>query len=204
MNGLLWVIILSAPQSIFSPNQKYQGVVEYDQVIDLTVMSFIMLGEHGETLYVKTSPPAMTFYVNDNGTVFATNESQLFFYDKAGHDTLLKGLEYPNGFGFSPDHKLFFASDRNELAAYCTCGRLRHQFKPCRLFASADQGSVVATVVNDTLALYRNGREQYKITLATPYVHEIRFTPDGKQIVLKEPNGTETFDSLTGTKVEAP
>ncbi len=204
MIGLLSVIVLSAPQSVFSPNQKYQGVVEYAQVVDLTVMSFIMLGEHGETLYVKTSPPAMTFYVNDNGTVFATNESQLYFYDKTGRDTMLKGLEHPNGFGFSPDHALFFASDKTELAAYCPCGRLLRQFKPCRLFASSDQGSIVATVVNDTLIIYHKGRDQYQITLATPYIHEIRITPDGKQVILKEPDGTETFDALTGTKVEAP
>lgn len=200
----LLMIILPASQSVFSPNQKFQGVVEYDQAIDLTVLSFIMLNEKGETMYVKKSPAAMTFYVNDNGTVFATNESQLFYYDRSGRDTMLKGLEYPNGFGFSPDHALFFASDKNELAAYCICGRLQQQLKPCRLFASSDQGSVVATVTDDTLIIYLKGRDRYKITLATPYIHELRITPDGKQIVLKEPDGTEAFDALTGTKVEAP
>lgn len=204
MFALLSVIIVSAPHSIFSPNHRFQAVVEYGQTIDLTVLSFTMLDEKGGTRYVKISPAAITFYVNDDGSVFATNETGLFYYDQAGRDTLLKRLEYPNGFGFSPDHALFFASDRQELAAYSPEGQLWQRFKPCRLFASADRGSVVATVTDDTLSIYHQGQNRYKIGLSTPYIHELHITPDGQRITLKEPDGTEAFDAITGEEMEAP
>lgn len=204
MVALLSVIIVSAPHSIFSPNHRFQAVVEYGKTIDLTVLSFTLLDENGGTLYVKTSPAAITFYVNDNGSVFATNETGLFHYDQAGRDTLLKRLEYPNGFGFSPDHVLFFASDRQELAAYSIDGQLWQKFKPCRLFASADRGSVVATVTDDTLLIYHKGEDRHKISLATPFIHELRISPDGLQVVLKEPDGTEAFNATTGEKMEEP
>lgn len=204
MIGWLLMVTLSASQSVFSPNQQFQGIIEYTEKIDLTTRTFTLLNAAGETLYTKISPPAITFYVNNPGTVFAADEGNLFYYNTTGQDTILKNLHYPNGFGFSPDYTVFFASDKDGLNSYGLDGRPRHIYQPCRLFASAENEMVVAAVVNDTLTIYHDGQLRFTVTLATPYIHEITITPDGRIITLKEPEGIELFDAITGKKLEAP
>jgi sugar lactone lactonase YvrE len=195
-------IVLFSTQSVFSPHGQYQGIIEYASAIDLTTVSFTLTNAAGDTLYTKTDPEPITFYVTDDATVFATNETKLFFYRQNGRDTLLKNLNFPNGFGFSPDHSLFFASDRNEITAYCSGGKLQLRLKPARLFASSDRGSKIATVSNDTLVIYHEGKEKHVVKLATPFIHELKISPDGQTIYLKEPVGKEIFDVDTGLKLE--
>jgi len=195
-------IFLLSTQSVFSPNGKYQGIIEYAMVIDLTTVSFTLIDAAGDTLYTKSNPEPITFYVTDDATVFATSESKLFFYRQNGSDTLLKNLKYPNGFGFSPDHSLFFASDRDEITGYCTGGKLLLRLKPARLFASSAQGLKIATVSGDTLLIYQEGKEKHIIKLATPFIHELSFSPDGQTVLLKEPDGKEIFDANSGKKME--
>lgn len=201
IESLLTLVLLSA-QTVFSPNGHYQGIIEYASVIDLTTLSFTLTDTAGDTLYTKLNPEPITYYVTDDATVFATNETKLYFYLRNGRDTLLKNLNYPNGFGFSPDYSLFFASDRDELTAYCTGGKLRLRLKPARLFASTAQGMTVATVSGDTLIIYHEGKEKYAVKLATPFIHELAFSPDEQSILLKEPSGKEIFDANSGKKRE--
>lgn len=201
MESILTMVLLST-QSVFSPRGQYQGIIEYASVIDLTTVSFTLTNAAGDTLYTKTDPEPITFYVTDDATVFATNETKLFFYRQNGKDTLLKDLNFPNGFGFSPDHSLFFASDRDEITAYCSGGKLQLRLKPARLFASTNRGMKIATVSGDTLIIYHEGKEKYVVKLATPFIHELSFSPDGKTICLKEPAGKETLDADSGLKLE--
>jgi DNA-binding beta-propeller fold protein YncE len=198
---LLLTTLLSA-QSVFSTNNKYQGIIEYANTINLTTVSFTLVNASGETLYTKSNPEAITFFVTNAGTVFATTEKRLFFYDSSGKDTLLKDLNYPNGFGFSPDNARFFASDKNDLVAYCPCGRLKLRLKPARLFASTARAKIVVAVSNDTLIIYRDGKEKHTLTLATPYIHNVAFSDDGRYVILKEPSGRERFEVYSGKKME--
>jgi hypothetical protein len=199
--SVLTIILLSA-QSVFSPQGRYQGIVEYASNIELTTVSFTLTNAAGETLYRKDNPEPITYYVTDDATVFATSETKLFFYRPNGRDTLLQVLNFPNGFGFSPDQELFFASDRDGIAAYCSGGKLRLSLKPARLFASTDRGSKIAAVSNDTLFVYHEDEEKFVIKLATPFIHELSFSPDGQAILLKEPSGREVYDANSGKKLE--
>lgn len=202
MFGVFLVAYFFTAQSVFSPQGKYQGIIDYASAIDLTTVSFTLTDAAGDTLYTKVDPEPITFYVTDAATVFAANEKKLFFYRQNGRDTLLKDLNFPNGFGFSPDHSLFFASDRDEITIYCLGGKLQLRLKPARLFASTSQGSKIATVSNDTLVIYHEGKEKYVVQLATPYIHELSFSRDGQKIILKEPDGKEIIDADTGKKME--
>ena len=202
MLGSIIIIFLLSSQSVFSPNGQYQGIIEYASVIDLTTLTFTLIDTAGDTLYTKFNPGPITYYVTDDATVFATNETKLYYYLPNGRDTLLKNLNYPNGFGFSPDYSLFFASDRDEITVYCTGGKLLLQLKPARLFASTTQGLKIATVSGDTLIIYQEGKEKHIIKLATPYIHELSFSPDGQTVSLKEPDGKEIFDANSGKKME--
>ena len=97
IESLLTLVLLSA-QTVFSPNGHYQGIIEYASVIDLTTLSFTLTDTAGDTLYTKLNPEPITYYVTDDATVFATNETKLYFYLLNGRDTLLKNLNYPDLF----------------------------------------------------------------------------------------------------------
>jgi hypothetical protein len=202
MSVYVLTLILISAQSVFSPNGRYQGIIEYAPDINLTTVSFTLTNAAGETLYRKIDPEPITYYVTDDATVFATSETKLFFYRPSGRDTLLKNLNFPNGFGFSPDYELFFASDRDEIAGYCSGGKLQLRLKPARLFASTTHGSRIAAVSNDTLVIYHEGEEKFLLKLATPFIHELSFSPDGQTVWLKEPDGREIFDANSGKKME--
>ncbi len=183
--------------SIKSNNGEFLGEVNYTGGTELVTSSFSLYTQNGELLYSLYKPSAITFFISNSGIVFATNEKEIFHYDLSGNIKKIKDLEYPNGFGFSPDNTLFFASDRKGIYAFSITGESIHQYNPGRLFVSTDRGEKFCVVSNDTLFFYENTELKFIKTLPTPYIHSINFTENDNGITVKMPHGTEIIDITT-------
>ncbi|MCX7995170.1 MAG: SMP-30/gluconolactonase/LRE family protein [candidate division WOR-3 bacterium] len=171
--NVLNLIIFSI--TISSANGAFIGDISYSGDTELSTTSFKLYDRDGNMLYHIINPDAITFFISNSGTVFATNEQNLYFYKLNGEIKILKELHYPNGFGFSPDNKIFFASDRDGLYAYSTSGNLVYQFNPGRLFTSTEKADHVAVVSNDTVFFYEKGKLKSVSVLQNPFVRKIQF-----------------------------
>ena len=189
--------------NIWSDGGLYQASIAYGGGVEFFVETFALANQNGETMYTKENPYAHTFYLSDSGVVFALDEKRLYFYDQNGSEMFLKDLNCPNGFGFSPDNYLFFASDKDGILAYSNRGELVYQLNPGRLFSSTIEGKMVAVISADTLFVYENGIHKFTKKISTPYIRSLSFSDDEKTIMLEIPSGIEVFDSRTGKRLGA-
>jgi hypothetical protein len=192
-------IMLLLSYTIRSNNGVYRGTIVYGRDAHLAVESFTLY-QNDELVYTREKPDVSTFFLGNTGKVFALNDKCLYLYSQSGEALLLKELNYPNGFGFSPDNLLFFASDKDGVFAYSENGALVYTFKPGRLFASTEQGKMVAIISLDTLFLYEDGIQKFQWQLRTPYARTVFFSKDEGTIVVEEPSENEIFNFYTGKK----
>jgi hypothetical protein len=197
---ILSLIILS--WTFHSDNGQYTGEAIYTGGTELTTVSFTLC-DRGVKLYSLSKPDAITFFISNSGSVFAASEHELFCYDVTGKILFRKRLEYPNGFGFSPDNSVFFASDRDALTAYAANGNIVYSLAPCRLFASTEDASKIAALTNDTLLVYENGRLTSTRILETPYARSLYFEDRGT-IKVDHPGFTETITIKDDARLEEP
>jgi hypothetical protein len=167
----------------------------------LSVESFTLYNQNDEVVYTKEKPRTHTFCISDAGTVFALNEKQLYLYNQNGLEIFLKNLNYPNGFKFSPDNVLFFASDKDGIFVYSNEGALVYALNPGRLFSSTVKGKTIAIISTDTIFVYEHGVQKFVKKLATPYVRTLSFSEDETSIIIKEPAGVEVIDVQTGKRL---
>jgi len=207
--GLIGVVVallflMSIAQATSSSdNGLYHASIAYGGGVDFLTESFALYNQDGEIMYTKENPDARTFYISDSGVVFALSDKHLYLYDQNGDEVTLKNLYYPNGFGFSPDNFLFFASDKDGIFAYSNDGELIYHFNPGRLFSSTVRGKMVAIISTDTLFVYENGIQKFTRKLSTPYTRRLLFSDNEKSIMVEIPSGIEIFDSQTGERVGA-
>ncbi len=194
ITNVLTLIIFTL--TIKSPNGAYVGNVVYMGNTEIATASFKLYDHNGNMLYHIINPEAISFFISNSGEVFATNEQNLYLYKTDGQILHLKKLNYPNGFGFSPDHTIFFASDRDGIYAYSLSGRLIYQFKPGRLFVSTNFAEKVAIVSNDTLTYYENGELKFLKIIPSPFVRGLEFFDSEKIIKLELPDRIEEIKIL--------
>ncbi len=192
-------LFICASISINSDNGLFRASVQYGGGAELVTETFELYDHGGDIIYAKRDIPLNTFFISNTGSVFALNEHRLCFFRRDGKETALRDLVCPNGFGFSPDRSLFFASDREGIFAYALDGALVHTYGPGRLFATAEHGEHVAAVSADTLLVYDNGRLADKEPLRSPYVWEVRFSDDAKRIFVHFKDAIDVYDMKTRT-----
>uniref|UniRef100_A0A7C4X825 WD40 repeat domain-containing protein n=1 Tax=candidate division WOR-3 bacterium TaxID=2052148 RepID=A0A7C4X825_UNCW3 len=178
---------------IKSNNGEFRGEVIYTCGLELIASSFTLYNNRGEKIYSLSEPKGNTFFISDFGVVFATDEQGIYFYDKGGKTKELKRLNYPNGFNFSPDNSLFFASDRDGIYVFSMSGDLIYRLNPGRLFLSTETGERIFVVSNDTLLFYKNGKLASVKVLPTPYIREINFTEDREGVIIRMREGVDTL-----------
>jgi hypothetical protein len=186
------LIILVLGYAIGSQNGMFRAEISYRNGPVLMTSAFALYNKKDEIIYQKTEIEATTFFISNQGTVFALDEARVSFYDPAGGEKILKVLHYPNGAGFSSDQTVFFISDQTGISAYSLDGDLVHFLKPGRLFEGQGRGRIVATISNDTLSIYDDGVERFVYRLSTPYARSLRFSDD--KIIVEEPVRDEVFD----------
>jgi len=202
MSEIFLSVILLFPHTISSDNELFHGVTIYGKGMELAAESFTLYNQNYEIVYTRENPDANTFFISNTGVVFALNEKRLYRYNQNGEELLLKNLNYPNGFGFSTDNFLFFASDKDGIFAYSNEGDLIYKLNPGRLFASTAKGRLVAIISTDTLFIYEDGIHKFMKRLSTPYARNVSFSNDEKSIIVKEPTKIEMFDSQTDQELQ--
>ena len=195
MNVLISSLLFLLTLDLYSDNRMFHGVVRYSGGADLFTKTFVLYDQYGDIMYEKGDIPLHTFFISNTGSVFALNEYHLYLYQQDGSEMMLRELVYPNGFGFSPDGSLFFASDREGIFAYSHDGMLSSVYRPGRLFASTERGSWVAVISADTLFVYEHGNLRDTVFLPSPYARDVSFPTDEEQIRVRFSAGYDIYNT---------
>lgn len=188
LNVVLLMIV--AQITVTSPDQQYSAHIDYYPGTELVTQALTL--KHDNTLcFVKNSPGGVTFFVNNQGSIFGIGERALYFYDVLGNEILLKHLNAPNGFDFSPDNTIFFASDIDGLWAYDCEGSVKYRFPASRLFSCNENAEIVAMVSAESLFVFDHGERIYSALLSSPYVWSIELREDNGLILLHLPSATD-------------
>jgi len=195
MNGLIINLIIFFSVNVSSNNGRYHASVRYQGGTELITESLTLYDRYNNVVYTKNNIAVNTFFISDDGNVFALDEHRLYFYRLDGSEMILKELSYPNGFGFSPDITVFYASDREGLFAYSDEGNLVCTYSPGRLFASTANGESVVVISADTLFVYENGGLTDTEFLTSPYARDVYFSGDAKSVVIQIQGSTKIYDT---------
>ena len=195
MNVLISSLLFLLSLDLYSDNRMFHGVVRYAGGADLFTKTFVLYDQYGDIIYEKGDIPLHTFFISNTGSVFALNEYHLYLYQRDGSEMMLRELVYPNGFGFSPDGSLFFASDREGIFAYSHDGMLSSVYRPGRLFASTERGSWVAVISADTLFVYEHGNLRDTVFLPSPYARDVSFPTDEEHIQVRFSAGYDIYNT---------
>lgn len=195
------VFFISTVCTFVSENGQYQVSVTFHGGTVFEAEQFSLRGRDNVVIYHVDDPGVQTFFVSNQGTVFALSEQHAVFYDLAGACDTLARFAFLNNSGFSEHDDLFFLSLQDGMHVYTLDGRLRYTLMPGRLFSSIRHGATSAVVSADTLRLYNEGVLIHTKILKTAYVQRMYITGSGT-IRVEEHGSIEVFDLMTGEKVE--
>lgn len=196
------LLIHMVSYTVYSSDSLYRASVMFGTDADISVVAFSLYDHDDNVLYNAHGLDAEALYVSRRGSVFVVGDTHLCMYTVDGKNMYLEKLNCPNKFGFSPDEFLFFSSDRDGITAYSNQGTIVYSLRPGRLFASTEQGELIAIVAVDTLFVYRHGVEKFRHVLAAPYARSIVFSDDNASIIVDEPTGSETIRVSSGVREE--
>lgn len=183
MTGLILTLLGAI---VSSPGGCYRLEVEYAPGTELAAQELILHDASGAVVYRVPHPPGAVFFVNDSGCVFALSERILCVLEPDGKARPLARLEYANGFAFSPDQRLFYASDRTGIRAFDLRGDLVCGYRPGRLFTPADPGECFAVVSVDTLCVYREGAVILERVLPSPFARRVEIGSGSVMVTMRE------------------
>jgi len=195
------VFFISTVCTFVSENGQYHVSVTFHGGTVFEAEQFSLRDMNNVVIYHVDDPGVQTFFVSNQGTVFALSEQHIVFYDLAGTCDTLAQFVFLNNSGFSERHDLFFLSLQDGMHVYTLDGRLLYTLLPGRLFSSIRHGANSAVVSADTLRLYNEGMLVHTKILKTAYVRQVSIAESGS-VRVDEHDGIEVFDMTTGEKVE--
>jgi hypothetical protein len=185
--------------TFFAPGRGYRATVEYEtRLTDFVPFSRFELRDAGDrVIYSRPGDGLTVLTVGDNGAVVGaefdgpvSGRARLRFFDAAGVEAGRADVGFYGERAFSADGSVFVVNDgRAGVRVFSAAGRELHNLGPAHRFAVAADGRLVALAQDDNLALYRDGVEQGRARLATPFVRELRFSGDGALVGWVERHG---------------
>jgi hypothetical protein len=186
--------------TIGSPDGMFTAEIEYYPGTELFTKQFALYTRDGERVYDLYDHPAHTYYVCNNGNVFAMNEHELWCFNASGEVLWQRPIDGANGSGFSSEGEIFYLSEKGGVYVYDCAGKIRHELPPARLFTSSDGGERIAVVAADTAYYYEHGILLHRTQLSSVYAWGVSFSDDHEDVVIEFKDHLEVIDHESGKR----
>jgi hypothetical protein len=200
MNIIMFTIVIVTSITVGSPHNVFTGKIVYYPGTELRTQQFTLYTEAGERVYDLYDHPAHTYYICDNGSVFAMNEHELWYINVRGEVLWQRSIEGVNRTGFSSEGAIFYVSEKTAVCVYDCSGAMRYELPPARLFTSCDGGERIVMIAADTAYCYEHGVLQYAIALPSCYAWDISLSDDQEDMVIEFKDHLEIIDLDTGKR----
>jgi len=192
----------------YSPGGLYSAVVEYGagNTEFVPFGRFDLLDQDGKVVYSKDGIQHTVMDISDNGLVVGADfdgpvsgRARLHFYDRQGQERGSTDIGFWGQRRFSADGSVYCVlSGSQGLRVFVSTGRELYNAGPGNRFAVSADGRHVALATDTEIRLLRDGEVIASIPLATPFVRDMAFSPDGRRIGYCERRGLAAHRTQDG------
>ena len=186
-----------------SPARTYRAEVEYEmRLTDFVPFSrFALYDAAGRMLYSRPGEGITMLDIADNGIVVGaefdgpvSGRTRLRFFATTGTEIGTAEIGFYGPREFSRDGSVFCVLDGREgVRVFTAAGQELYNLGPANRFAVSADVHRVELARDDALVLFRDGDEQGRVALPTPFVRELRFSADGGRVGYVERHGLRVY-----------
>ncbi len=151
---------------------------------------FELLDRSSNTVYTRSGVQHTVLDISDNGLVVGVDfdgpvsgKAKLRFYDRDGQERGTANVGFWGQHGFSANGSVYCVlSGRQGLRVFASTGKELYNAGTGNRFDVSGDGRQVALATDTEIRLLRDGKTTAGIPLATPFVRDIAFSPDGKRV----------------------
>jgi hypothetical protein len=172
----------------------------------LAAERFELLSSDGERLGEIENPGAATFHISNgaklvvglSGGEGALN-SWMVFYNGNGEEISRTEVSFPQGISFPSNGRYVFANSATDgLLVFDDTGSLEVNLGRCGQFSFSSEGEYVATVYEEGLKLFHQGKPKGNPLKINPIVRGIRFSPEDDYLAIIDRESLSLFETDTG------
>lgn len=198
------------PMKIVSAGGEYCIVFEYGagNTEYVTIERFTVRTRTGDPVYEKTGMKHTVLDIADNGIVVGidfdgpiSGRARLVFYDAVGNEIGTAFIGFLLERTFAGDGSVYCVNDGVEgVRVFNSNGAELYCLGAANSIACSQDGSRVAVARDDGIYLFLNGEEVNTLTVPSPFVRQMKFSPDGTLIGYITKNTFTVYD--LGNNVE--
>jgi hypothetical protein len=174
-----------------SPGGSYGAKVEYavGNTEFVPFVRFELRDRAGKTVYTKSGGQHTVLDISDNGLVVGVDfdgpvsgRAKLHFYDAQGRERGTAEVGFWNRYGFSADGSVYCVLDGKQgLRVFTSEGKELYNAGQGNRFAVSADGRQVALATDEAILLLKEGVRTASIPIASPFVRQMAFSPDGER-----------------------
>jgi hypothetical protein len=173
----------------YSPGRAYEALVEYEtgNTEYVPFSRFALKDKSGTTVYSKQGRGHTLLDIADNGTVVGidfdgpiSGRAKLHFYNVAGVEQGTAEVGFLDRRAFSADGRVYCVNDgKRGLRVFTVEGRELYNLGKGNRFAVSADGKQVVLAQDDAILLFTEGKQTSRIPGSSPFIRQMRFSPDG-------------------------
>jgi hypothetical protein len=177
------------PRRCYSARRTFSARVEYAEGNSefVPIGRFTLEDEKGNPAYTRSGDNHTLLDIADNGAAVGidfdgpvSGRAELHFYDPQGIERGAAEVEFLNERAFSANSTVYCVNDgRLGLRVFDLQGKELYNPGTGNRFAVAPDGRTIALAGDEAIALYTEGTKTGRIPLASPFIRQMKFSPDG-------------------------
>jgi hypothetical protein len=174
-----------------SPDGSYGAKVEYavGNTEFVPIDRFELRDRAGKTVYTRSGGQHTVLDISDNGLVVGADfdgpvsgRAKLHFYDAQGRERGAADVGFWDWHGFSARGSVYCVQDGKQgLRVFTSEGKELYNAGRCNRFAVSADGRRVALATDEVIVLLNDGVRTAGIPIASPFVRQMAFSPDGER-----------------------
>lgn len=160
----------------------------------------------GKELWEIENPKAASFHISNGAKLVVglsggegASNSWMVFYNGNGEEIIHKEVSFPQGISFPSNGRYVFANSATDgLLVFDDSGSLKANLRRCGQFSFSSDGEYVATVYEEGLNLFHQGKPKGNPLKINPMVRGIRFSPEDDYLAIIDKESLSLFETDTG------
>lgn len=175
-----------------SSNGEFCGSITYGEGTSefVPIERFTLKDKSGHLRYELTQFGSTLVDISNNGSVVGidfsgpvSNKATLHFYSPAGIQVGTASVGSLLERSFSTDGSVYCVNDGTSgLCVFDPAGNELHNVGRGNWFAVSADGKMIALAQDNSLLIFNEGKPAGSIALASPFIRQMRFSPDGTRL----------------------
>jgi outer membrane protein assembly factor BamB len=172
----------------------------------LAAEKFELFTIDGKELWEIEDPKVASFHISNRAKLVVglsggegASNSWMVFYNGNGEEINRTEVSFPQGISFPSNGRYVFANSATDgLLVFDDTGSLKANLGRCGQFSFSSDGEYVATVSEEGLKLFHQGKPKGSPLKIDPLVRDMRFSPEDDYLAIIDRESLSLFETDTG------